>query len=170
MNAASLDKLIKALDAGPGRDGYAGIMRSIEVPLEELTAFASWNPKHYTRNIIVQREAYELLLICFEADQRSSIHDYDSEDAFIHPVQGSIREDRFELASDGLLDQVSSTVLGPRDHSHLKASSSIHRYVNVGVGRAMSLNLYARPLRRWKVYDERSGRITTQQPGSRPHP
>jgi cysteine dioxygenase len=166
MSAGSLDKLIKALDAGPGHEGYLAILKSHEVPLEELASFASWNPKHYTRNIIVQREAYELLLICFEADQRTSIHDYDSEDAFIHPVQGSLQEERFELATDGMLDQVSSKLLGTADHSHLKGHHSIHRYVNAGGGRAMSLNLYARPLRKWKVYDERSGRSTTKRPGN----
>lgn len=164
MTKGSLDKLIKALDEGPGPDGYLSILKANGPSMEELLPHATWNARHYTRNILVQREGYELLLICFEPGQRTSIHDYDSKDAFIHPVEGRLQEDRFLQTADGQLDLVSSTLLGTSDHSHMQGDHSIHRYVNVHNGRSMSLNLYAPPIRKWKVYDERSGRISTRRP------
>ncbi len=161
MNASrtidTLDQLIQALDKGPGPEGYLKLLRSAEIPLDELERHCTWNAKHYTRNCIAQRESYELLLICYEPGQRTSIHDYDSEEAYIHPVTGSIVEERFELITNGGLRQVSSVRLSPDSYSYLSNGHSIHRYANTGTGRAMTLNLYARPLRKWKVYDERSG-------------
>ncbi len=153
----TLDQLIEALDKGPGPEGYLHVLRSARIPLAELERHCSWHAKHYTRNCIAQRDAYELLLVCYEPGQRTSIHDYDSEEAYIHPVSGSIVEERFELVGNGGLRQVSSVLLGTDSYSFLNNGHSIHRYANPGTGRAITLNLYARPLRKWKVYDERSG-------------
>ncbi len=152
-----LEELIRALDACQERSGYLDIMRTAVVPLVELEPFSSWNDKHYTRNVIVHREAYELLLICFEKGQRTSIHDYNTESAFVKPVVGAVREERYEVDGQGGLMLIGTSMLDSGQISHLHNGHSIHRYTNVFPGRSMTMNLYARPLRKWKVYDERSG-------------
>jgi cysteine dioxygenase len=149
--------LIEALDKGPGPGGYLSLLRSAAIPLVELEPFGAWNEKHYTRTCIVRREAYELLLICFEKGQRTSIHDYNTEEAYVRPMVGSVLEERFEPDLQGGVRQVGSVLLSPESVSHLHDGHSIHRYVNVFPGRSMTLNLYARPLRKWRVYDERTG-------------
>jgi cysteine dioxygenase len=149
--------LIQALDKGPGKGGYLSMLRSADIPLVELEPFSSWNERHYTRNCIVQREAYELLLICFEKGQRTSIHDYNTEEAYVRPMVGAVLEERYEPEPQGGVRQVGSVLLSPESVSHLHDGHSIHRYVNAFPGRSMTLNLYARPLRKWRVYDERTG-------------
>jgi cysteine dioxygenase len=152
----TLDELVEALDKGPGQTGYLHVLRSAQLPLAELERHSTWNEKHYTRNCIAQREAYELLLICYEQGQRTSIHDHDSQEAYVHAVSGQVLEERFEPLAAGLR-QVSSVVLRQESFSYLSNGHSIHRCINPGPGRAMTLNLYARPLRKWRVYDERYG-------------
>jgi len=165
-NTLTLDQLVAALDKGPGAEGYLHVLRSAEVSTAELERHSSWHEKHYTRNCIAQREAYELLLICYEPGQRTSIHDHDSQQAYIHPVTGHIVEERFEPVADGGLRQVSCVVLDKDSFSYLSIGHSIHRCTNPGPGRAMTLNLYARPLRKWKVYDERSGLSSSSPVGA----
>jgi len=166
MRNLPLHELISALDAVQGADGYLPVLRSMPVATQELERLATWNVRHYTRNVLVQREGYELLLICFEPGQRTSIHDYDSENAFVHPVLGEVLEERFTLDAEGRPVLGSQQVLNTGAFSHLQGGNSIHRYTNLGGTRAMSLNLYAPPLRKWRVYDERSGRARTQHPGT----
>ncbi|MBK8613804.1 MAG: cysteine dioxygenase family protein [Flavobacteriales bacterium] len=162
----SLEQLIAELDQGPGPDGYGLAMRSLAIGAKDLQSFATWNAKHYTRNCIAQREGYELLLICYEAGQRTSIHDHDSLLAHVVLLSGTLLEERFTTATGGGLLLVSSTEPALGTVSAFDKAHSIHRYSNVGPGRSMTLNLYAPPLLKWRVYDERSGRPVVKPIGS----
>jgi hypothetical protein len=42
---------------------------------------------------------------------------------------------------------------------------AIHRFTNRGPERAVTLNLYAKPLSRWRVYDERTGDVSVTPAG-----
>lgn len=162
----SLEQLIAELDQVPGPVGYGRAMRSLAIGAKDLQSFTTWNAKHYTRNCIAQRDGYELLLICYEAGQRTSIHDHDSEEAHVMLLSGTLLEERFTTASGGGLLLVSSTEPALGTVSAFDKAHSIHRYSNVGSGRSMTLNLYAPPLLKWRVYDERSGRPVVKPIGT----
>jgi cysteine dioxygenase len=156
-----MEDLVRTLLKGPGEGGYLSIMDRVDIPFDDLQGFCSWNDKHYTRNCIVRTEGFELLLICYEPGQRTSIHDYDTEQAWVHPVVGSVVEERFELAPNGSIRKVSSALLDTGSVSTLRKGRSIHRYINHTDERSITLNLYARPLNKWTVYDEGSGGTRT---------
>jgi len=160
----TIDDLIKALKKGPGRGGYLSILERAAVPSEHYLRFCTWNAKHYTRNCIARTDEFELLLICYEPGQRTSIHDYNTEEAWVHPIMGSVVEERFEPPGNGGLRKISSAKLVNDSFSYLHNGRSIHRYINNTEERAATLNLYARPLIKWKVYDERSGEPRIDSP------
>jgi cysteine dioxygenase len=153
----TIDALIKALKKGPGGGGYLSILERAQVPSEHFLRLCTWNTKHYTRNCIARTADFELLLICYEPGQSTSIHDYNTEEAWVHPILGSVVEERFEPPDHGGLRKISSAKLVTDSFSYLHNGRSIHRYINNTEERAATLNLYARPLIKWKVYDERSG-------------
>lgn len=153
----TVDELIKALVEGPGAGGYLPILQRAEVPAEHLLKYSTWNSKHYTRNCIVSTKDFELLVICYEPGQSTSIHDNNTEEVWIHPILGSVVEERFETSPEGVLRKVGSANLVTDSFSYLHNGRSIHRYINNTDDRAATLNLYARPVSKWKVYDERSG-------------
>ena len=157
----SIDLLIAALEAAPTGQQQLDVLRSMDVPMEEFERRVNWNTKHYTRTCIARNRYFELLLIGFEPGQQTSIHDYNGHEAWVHPLTGELTEERFEPLDGGKLRPVSSVLLGPRSFSYLGNSHSIHRFVNTGNTRCLSLNLYCGPIRKWKVYDARSGRTTT---------
>lgn len=163
---STVDELVRVLMEGPGRKGYLHILERVAIPAEDFEALCRWNPKHYTRNCIARTDDFELLLICYEPEQQTSIHDFATEEAWVHPVIGSVVEERFEPSSGQALRKAGSSKLDKDSFSYLHNGRSIHRYINKSGERAVTLNLYARPLRTWKVYDERSGDNQVQPAGS----
>jgi cysteine dioxygenase len=160
----TIEQLVRELTQGPGRRGFLEILDRIDIPVDEFEPYSRWNEKHYTRNCIARTDAFELLLICYEPGQRTSIHDYSTEEAWVHPLVGTVLEERFECAPGGPLRKVSSARLDPGSFSYLHNGRGIHRYINNDMGRSMTLNLYARPLNKWKMYDEGSGEPSEQPP------
>lgn len=157
---SSVSELITALNNIPIEDRYYLdiIMQAIHIPEKEFERFYTWNDKYYTRNCLSKTFNYELLLICWEKGQKSPIHDFNSHEAWIHPISGKLREEEFIVSRVGEgLERVGSVVLGVGDYSYMNDSISIHRYSNIYEMRSVSLNLYARPVERWQVYDEFTG-------------
>lgn len=156
----SLTELIKMLRAEHDPAGYADVLLRSTIDMSEVLPYCTWNAKHYTRNTIDRTNAHELLAICYEPGQHTSIHDYDSQMAWIKPVQGAVREERFKWSSDQELHCTSTKLLRVGSLSYMAHGDRIHRHSNSVQHRTITLNLYARPLLRWRVYDERTGQAS----------
>jgi cysteine dioxygenase len=136
---------------------YAGILARYAVPGKDIEPYYTWNQKHYTRTCIHRNPDFELLVICYEPGQGTSIHDYDSQTAWIHPVLGEVMEERFTKVPGGGLKLSHESRLQPGRDGLLQNGTAIHRFSNPGPNRAVTLNLYAKPMRKWRVYDEGTG-------------
>ncbi len=153
----TLEELVRILDLESRPAGYTDAMLRLSITPEALAPFCQWNTRHYTRQCIHRTREHELLLICYEEGQRTSIHDYDSQMAWIKPLVGTVQEERFKVATDGSLKRHGKRELETGKLAYMATKSCIHRHSNIGPGRAITLNLYARPIRSWRVYDERTG-------------
>lgn len=154
----TIEELIRVLSAEAQPSGYTEAMKRLDLQAETLSRYIIWDERHYTRKCLHRTPELELLLICYEQGQRTSIHDYDSQMAWIKPVLGTVYEERFKLAGNGELKLQGQRKLEPGQLAYMTTKDCIHRHSNTGPGRAITLNLYARPIRRWRVYDERTGR------------
>jgi len=144
---------------------YAAILARYAVPGHDLEPYYRWNTRHYTRTCIHRNDAFELLVICYEPGQRTSIHDFNSQTAWVHPVLGEVVEERFALEPNGTLRTSGEVHLQAGDMDRFSNGTSIHRFTNRGPGRAVTLNLYAKPMSQWRVYDERTGTISVSPAG-----
>jgi hypothetical protein len=68
-----------------------------------------------------------------------------------------VLEERYKVLPEGGVELVSESRLYPGRTDSLTNGSSIHRFSNPGPERAVTLNLYAKPMRKWRVYDEGTG-------------
>jgi cysteine dioxygenase len=162
-----LDELVRALLAVQAPADYGATLMRYAVPVHDLEPYFHWDPRRYTRNCVVRNPAFELLVVCYAPGQRTSIHDYDSDMAWVHPVLGEVIEERFARHPDsGVLQLVQETRLRPGMLGALTRENSIHRFTNAGPARAVTLNLYAPPMRKWQVFDERTGSPTEAIAGS----
>lgn len=152
-----LEGLIKALNLVESSIEYVGLINRLDISPADLAPFCTWNDKHYTRNQIARTNEYELSVICWEEGQAGFIHDYDSHRAWIKPIQGMLREERFLLDKKGKLHNICNVCLGPTEFSFMQAGIDIHRYSNIHPGRSISLHLYAGPVDHWNVYNQTDG-------------
>lgn len=153
----SIDELLRELLRHRAPEAYGPILARYDIPTRDLEPYFRWNPRHYTRTCIHRNDDFELLVICYEPGQRTSIHDYDSQAAWIHPVLGDVVEEVYEPVSTGGLQLLSEKHLVPGADDSLSNGRAIHRFINPGPERAVTLNLYAKPMSKWRVYDERTG-------------
>ncbi len=154
----TIEELIRVLNERPTPAGYTAVMHRLDIHAADLSPLCIWDDDRYTRKCLHRTPEHELLLICYGPGQHTSIHDYDSQMAWIKPILGSVFEERFKHAGNGDLKLQGQRKLEPGPLVYMTTKDCIHRHTNPGPGRAITLNLYVRPIRRWRVYDERTGR------------
>ena len=150
----TVDELISRLKQKSPVENYLDIMEHIDIPLREFEKYYTWNKERCSRNCLVKTEDFELLLICYEKNQQTPIHDFDSNQAWIHIIQGQLSEERFRVSEFGKsLERLSLMTLGVKDYSFM-SKVGIHRYKNINNARSVSLNLYCKPIESWTLFDE----------------
>lgn len=161
----SIGELVRELLRHRNVSEYPKLLERYAVPGRDLEAYYRWNSRHYTRTCVHRNEEIELLVICYESGQSTSIHDFNSQTAWIYPLVGELVEERFELGPGGILELKNEVYLQTGDSGHFTSGKGIHRFSNRGPARAVTLNLYAKPMSKWRVYDERTGRSTVLPAG-----
>lgn len=152
----SLEDLIKSLNDKDTETSYLEIMQSMKIENREFEKYYLWKDERYTRNCISRTDNYELLLICYEHNQATPIHDFDFQEAWIHPIMGRMLEEKYRVEKNGSgIEKVSSVILGTTEFSYMD-EINIHRYSNIYEGRSVTLNLYVKPVKKWRIYQERS--------------
>ncbi|MBD3638188.1 MAG: cysteine dioxygenase family protein [Crocinitomicaceae bacterium] len=164
MNAPikTVEQLIRALEMCSGDFCVIEIMKHTDIPAEEFENYYSWNDNQYTRNRIAKTDKYEVLLVCWERGQASEIHDFDAEEAWIHPISGQLKEERYIRSKDGReLIKVSSLSLGKNDFSYMR-DVNIHRYTNTYGARTVSLVIFSPEVKQLNVYNKETGESVTK--------
>ncbi len=151
----TIERLVNELSqCNDGSSHILEVMSSVQIPREEFEKYYSWDDEKYARNVLARNDAIEILLICWEKGQSSPIHDFNAQEAWIHPIEGMLREECFKInVDDDRLEKVSNVLLGTDEFSYMK-QIGIHRYSNAYNARSVSLNIYRKPVTEWHVYDE----------------
>lgn len=159
IKIVSIAQLLHELLRTRDTSDYADILARYPGVSHDLEPYLHWNLRSYTRTCIYRNGDFELLAVCYEPGQRTSIHDYDSQTAWVHPVLGEVLEERFVLNGTGL-KPASATRLFVGGADSVNSTNAIHRFSNPSDRRAVTLNLYARPMSKWRMYDETTGTPT----------
>ena len=75
----SLNELIEHLEADCAAVGPAkmhDILERLVIPTEEMQPYALFSDKRYARNLVHKTAQFEIMIMCWHAGQRSSIHDH----------------------------------------------------------------------------------------------
>jgi predicted metal-dependent enzyme (double-stranded beta helix superfamily) len=135
-----------------------GVMRGI--PLEVRAG-------GYTRTCAYFDDRFELLLLNWARGSVSDIHDHGGEHCWLAVIDGSLEIENYDRLDDGKREGRAEIVR--RDSAILVTGQldlrsgplDIHRVANAGTTPAISLHVYARPLRHFGVYDEWAQRCRT---------
>jgi cysteine dioxygenase len=140
-------------------------LQRASVQPETLSAYLNWDRRHYTRNLIDKTPLYELIAICWEVGQVSSVHNHREQNCWMAVPIGRLLVENFHLASQDLehgvckLTPTDTVEMNPAHPCAVNPSDPVHRVVNAKQfgERAVSLHIYSRPFDTCVVYSPEQG-------------
>jgi cysteine dioxygenase len=166
----SIEKLVDGLRQLPASafDGTETVRRFLQetpVSIDSLAGYLTWDRQHYTRNLIDRTGLYELMAICWETGQASSVHNHRDQNCWMAVPMGRLQVENFHLVEQDLqgghcrlepLNTVEMNVLQP---CAVDPADPVHRVVNPREfgERAVSLHVYSRPFDTCVVYSPEQG-------------
>jgi cysteine dioxygenase len=165
--AVSIDQFVSALRQFPASSfdttpEILSFVREHPVRPESIDSYLCWDGQHYTRNLIEKTELFELVAICWEVGQHSSIHNHDQQNCWMAVPIGrlSVQNYRtlFEDVKAGRCDIKPSDLfeMNPANPVAVNPREPVHKVFNpreFGT-RAVSLHIYSRPFDHCVVYSE----------------
>jgi cysteine dioxygenase len=152
----------------PAFDGTGDILAFLHnnpVAPDTLAPYLTWDRQHYTRNLIDKTSLYELIAICWEVGQTSSVHNHRDQNCWMAVPSGRLLVENYHLVSEKLDEgscqlEVSDTVeMSPTHPCAVDPAEPVHRVVNPSEfnERAVSLHVYSRPFDTCVVYSPEHG-------------
>ena len=160
-----VDAFVEKLRAHPAAAfNHTETIRSFleEFTVEEtsLTPYLTWDRQHYTRNLIDKSDLYELLAICWETGQSSSVHNHRDQMCWMAAPVGRLVVENFcvrfqDLNAGKCRLEASNTVeLTPENPCAVDPREPVHRVVNPRAAnqRAVTLHVYSPALELMGTY------------------
>jgi cysteine dioxygenase len=138
---------------------------STHVAPQTLAPYLNWDHQHYTRNLIDKTPLYELLAICWESGQASSVHNHRDQNCWMAVPIGRLLVENFRLVFQNVeegkceLKPADTLEMNPARPCAVDPLEPVHRVVNPREfgQRAVSLHVYSRPFDTCVVYSPEQG-------------
>lgn len=153
-----IQKLITELSDASLKD-YNQILKNFDFQAIDFDSFQSWSSEKYTRNCLYRDEKFELILLCWEEGQGTSIHGHDGKDCWVYLLEGDMEEVLFSMNEQHQLSLDVAKRLKPHQLTFMNDRIGFHKLRNVNKGRSLSLHVYAKPIERCRFYDENTGQF-----------
>ena len=138
------------------------ILRDHPVDPQSIERYLIWDRQHYTRNLIDKTPLFELMAICWEVGQGSSIHNHKDQNCWMAAPVGKLMVQNYRVLKQDfaagtcdleLADLVEMNAVNP---CAVDPAEPVHRVFNPPEfkQRAVSLHVYSRPYDSCMVYDD----------------
>jgi cysteine dioxygenase len=141
------------------------LMLSTPVNPDSLAPYLNWDRQHYTRNLVDRTSNYELIAICWEVGQFSSVHNHQGQNCWMAVPLGRLLVQNYRTLAEDL--STGNCRLEPTDKVEMNASQPcrvnpaepVHRVLNPREfnNRAVSLHVYSHPIDSCVVYSPDQG-------------
>ena len=146
-------------------DEILGFLQRTLVDPESLSSYLTWDRQHYTRNLIDKTAHYELIAICWEVGQASSVHNHRDQNCWMAVPIGRLLVGNYHLVSQDLdrgrceLQPTNTVEMNPEHPCAVDPKDPVHRVFNPREfnNRAVSLHVYSRPFDTCVVYSPEQG-------------
>jgi len=168
--AVTIESFVRELRKFPESafDGIEQVREFLkEMPVEpaSLTPYLTWDRQHYTRNLIDKTPLYELMAICWEIGQISSVHNHRDQNCWMAVPAGRLLVENFHVVHQDIAGgtcRITSTEtleMNPGQPCAVDPQEPVHRVINPREfnQRAVSLHVYSRPFDTCVVYSAEQG-------------
>jgi len=140
-------------------------LQATPVDGDSLAPYLNWDRQHYTRNLIDRTSLYELMAICWEVGQASSVHNHRDQNCWMAVPMGRLLVENFHLVDQDLqagrsrLERTNTVEMNVAEPCAVDPADPVHRVVNPKEfnQRAVSLHIYSRPFDTCVVYSPEQG-------------
>jgi predicted metal-dependent enzyme (double-stranded beta helix superfamily) len=140
-------------------------LQDTPVDADSLAPYLTWDRQHYTRNLIDRTSLYELMAICWEVGQASSVHNHRDQNCWMAVPIGRLQVENFHLVCQDLsagrctLEPLNTVEINIAHPCAVNPADPVHRVVNPREfnQRAVSLHVYSRPFDSCVVYSPEQG-------------
>lgn len=118
------------------------------------------------RNLIARDDKFAMLLLCWNGQKESPVHDHPGHGCWMRVVEGSLEETRYHVDAESNALVESGRVIGEAgDCIFIDDSIGVHRVRNLAPTVSMSLHVYSPPILRCNVWmDEKAPADKVQRP------
>ena len=144
-------------------------LRNHPVNPDTLSPYLVWDRQHYTRNLIDKTPLYEVIAICWEVGQVSSIHNHRDQNCWMAAPIGKLKVQNYHVVWQN--EDLGQSKIEPTDTLEMDQSNPVsvnplepvHRVYNPAElkQRAVSLHVYSRPFDTCVVYSDQQGTCGT---------
>lgn len=140
-------------------------LSSTAVNPESLAPYLNWDRQHYTRNLIDKTPLYELIAICWEVGQASSVHNHRDQNCWMAVPIGRLLVENYRVVFQQIdegrceLETADTVEMNPSHPCAVDPLEPVHRVLNPREfnQRAVSLHVYSRPFDTCVVYSPEQG-------------
>jgi cysteine dioxygenase len=165
-----IEKLIEGLRQMPESafgptEPIRRFLQETPVNTDSLAPYLTWDRQHYTRNLIDRTTLYELMAICWEIGQASSVHNHRDQNCWMAVPTGRLLVENFHLVNQDVqggvcrLEPLNTVEMNVAEPCAVNPDDPVHRVFNPRefAQRAVSLHVYSRPFDRCVVYSPEQG-------------
>ncbi|MFZ0286620.1 MAG: cysteine dioxygenase family protein, partial [Terriglobales bacterium] len=148
-----------------GTHHILSFLEQTPVTPDTLEHYLTWDGQHYTRNLIDKTPLYELMAICWEVGQISSVHNHRYQNCWMAVPIGRLLVENYKVISQDLdkgissLEATDTVEMNPAHPCAVDPQEPVHRVLNPKEfsQRAVSLHVYSRPYDSCVVYSPEQG-------------
>ncbi|MBV9073691.1 MAG: cysteine dioxygenase family protein [Acidobacteria bacterium] len=152
-----------------GIDEIQRFLRQHPVEPASLSPYLLWDRQHYTRNLIDKSAIYELIAICWEVGQGSSIHNHRDQNCWMAAPIGVLKVQNYrvlwqdEAQGKCNIEPTDIVEINPSNPVAVDPAEPVHKVYNPAElkQRAVSLHVYSRPFDSCVVYSDQQGTCGT---------
>jgi cysteine dioxygenase len=130
------------------------------VDAESISQYCFWNASFYTRNLIYKDDRFEMLAICWEAGQQSTVHNHAEQKCWMTVPVGRLKGQNFGVVESDesrnfcKLVETDSFELADCLSAKVELEEPIHQILNLPEygERAVSIHIYSKPFDRCISY------------------
>jgi cysteine dioxygenase len=141
------------------------LVKRLEIDACLLAPYIQFNEGHYARNVLYRDDKFEAICLCWEPGQGTAIHNHGGSFGVVYVFEGEMEVDCYKRNDDGSRPGFADlscvvTMRGGAGTLLLDRAGSVHRLVNRGTKRCISLHFYANPLATMELFDLETGTVT----------
>ena len=146
-------------------ESIRSFLQNVPVNADSLSPYLTWDRQHYTRNLIDKTALYELVAICWEVGQASSVHNHRDQNCWMATPIGRLQVENFRVVHQDLeagrcqLEAAATVEMNVTHPCAVDPLEPVHRVLNPRHfnQRAVSLHVYSRPFDTCVVYSPEQG-------------